>query len=89
MEGTMADHGSNEELGRLTDLMFFAASAGGCFVLAAFCVIAPFFLSSDVASSLLLLGFFIAAGGTVFFGLRTWEAEKDVQKRMVGAHLTR
>jgi hypothetical protein len=85
----MADHGSNEELGRLHDLTFFAASAGACFVLAAFCVIVPFFLKSDVASSLLLLGFFIAAGGTVFFGLKSWGAEKDVQKRMNGARLTR
>jgi UPF0716 family protein affecting phage T7 exclusion len=85
----MADHVSNEERDRLTDLTFFAASAGGCFVVAGFCVIVPFFLKSDVASSLLLLGFFLAAGGTVFFGLRSWEAEKDVQKRMIGARLTR
>jgi hypothetical protein len=41
-----------------------------------------------VASSLLLLGFFVAAGGTVFFGLKSWEAEKDVRKRMTAAGLT-
>jgi hypothetical protein len=85
----MADHDSDQELNRLSDIMFFGASAGACFVLAMFCVITPFFLSSDLYSSLLLLGFFVFAAGTIFFGLKSWDAERDLQELVVGSRLTR
>ena len=74
------DAASNEELDALTDIMFSAAVAGICFVLALFCVMTPFFLSSDVLSSLLLLGFFLATFGTFHFARESYQAEQRVQR---------
>jgi hypothetical protein len=79
------DDAPDRELDHLPDVMFFAAAAGTCFVVALFCVMTPFFLESDVLSTLLLVGFFAFAYGTYFFGSRSYRAEQRVQRSYIGA----
>ncbi len=63
---------------QLTDLVFFSASAGVCFVLSLFCVVTPFFVSSDVVAALLLLGLVVTAGATVYLGNRAYRVERAI-----------
>lgn len=74
------DDAPDMESEKLSDVAFFGAGAGTCFVVALFCVMTPFFLESDIISSLLLLGFFAAAFGTCYFAYRSYRAERHVQQ---------
>lgn len=74
------DDAPDRETETLSDVAFFGAGAGTSFVVALFCVMTPFFLQSDILSSLLLLGFFIAASGTCYFAYRSYRAEQHFQK---------
>lgn len=79
------DDASNGRLEELTDVMFFGAGAGICSVLALFFVMTPFFLSSDVLSSILLLGFFATTYGALHFSRRSYQAERSVKKTYMDA----
>ena len=74
------NHASDGELDELSDVMFFGACAGTCFVLALFFVMTPFFLSSDILSTVLLVGFFAATYGALYFSHRSFRAERSVHK---------
>jgi hypothetical protein len=76
---------SNRKSEELSDVMFFGIGAGGCFVLALFFVMTPFFLSSDILSSVLLLGFFAATYGTLYCSHRSFQAERSLEKRYTEA----
>jgi hypothetical protein len=71
---------SKEKLEDLTDVMYFGAGAGICFLLALFFVMTPFFLKSDALSSILLAGFFASTYGTLYFSHRSYQAERSVTK---------